>query len=360
MNSSRCPRLLDEISASYMGELADWPVTTEEVDAWLDEAGDDEDSNEEALANRVIASLEQDGLTAAGEDLEQGQLFKQVAPARAALREKSDRCGAAWLAAQVRDAYLRIHDGYSIDRLIADPAKNVEFIRECWRRDLRASQVELNMALLRARKSGQIGRLDSVSPYRVARSDLDQYFLAAEIALRSMQDFYYFERHQDLSIDQVLCDPALSARFDELARAVTPGFEAVDYRWAALTLRKSHQRSVVAPRQSPRFEHVGVLGDFSTRRVDEVQGFYWLHTEGCEIYIGHSENLRAQVERLQDLRRLEWGMVLPQCKRPGRIDVALAPTPDLSASKREPHRSVLVKAEAPRLNVLPPMLRTVA
>ena len=54
------------------------------------------------------------------------------------------------------------------------------------------------------------------------------------------------------SLDDVLCDPELAREFDDRAAAFAPGFRPLQYRWAALKLRKAGQA-----RPQPRLDSRG-------------------------------------------------------------------------------------------------------
>jgi site-specific DNA-methyltransferase (adenine-specific) len=48
----------------------------------------------------------------------------------------------------------------------------------------------------------------------------------------------YLERRRGVSLDDLICDPDIAAEFDKLASELAPGFTSLEYRWAALALRK--------------------------------------------------------------------------------------------------------------------------
>src|SRR5262249_9899871 len=89
-----------------------------------------------------------------------------------------------------------------------------------------------NWTLMLLRKAGKLKGLSKARRTTFPEKELDRYFFASEIAMRQLID------EAKLSLDAILCDPALAERFDEIARSYAPGFTSLQYRWAALTIRK--------------------------------------------------------------------------------------------------------------------------
>src|SRR5215204_5880779 len=107
----------------------------------------------------------------------------------------------------VRDAFLAVRAGRSPDVVIADPDLNEEFLRECRARGLSDPPVVLNQCLLNPRKSSDLKDLKS---RRVVLTDQENYRFASEIAVR------FLERRDQLTLDQILCDPARASDFDKV------------------------------------------------------------------------------------------------------------------------------------------------
>jgi hypothetical protein len=361
---SRQPRpQLDEVIAAYVQELPDWPDTAEAVQLLLSQPVGDPYTAEERAA-RIRRVLEAAGEPSGGTEAveccgRQLDLFADRQGDRYVWQCKSDLIGGKkdrWFLMLVRQAYMDVHQGYSIDRLIADPDRNFLFVHRCWQLGLQASQYELNWSLLAARKSGLIGSVPGVEAYRVPRSRLDEYLFASELALRVMQDKAYFEQQVSLSLDQILCDPSLASEFEGIARRLAPGYSALDYRWAAITIRKSQQRSVsLAGRPEPVFEALGRTRDVRVSKLPKVSGFFWFHCDGADVYFGHAENLRSQVDRLLQIEDAGT-RVIPQWIYDGDLsgmELAIAPCPGVSPSKREPVKTSYVATREPLFNVVP-------
>lgn len=55
--------------------------------------------------------------------------------------------------------FLAVHEGFSTDRVIADPELNERYLKECRDAGLKESGFSLNKSLLNLRKSGQLSDL---------------------------------------------------------------------------------------------------------------------------------------------------------------------------------------------------------
>jgi site-specific DNA-methyltransferase (adenine-specific) len=190
------------------------------------------------------------------------------------------------------EAFSEAADGWSADRVIADPELNRRFIDACRRRALDGPPVQLNLTLLNTRKRGVLPR----GARRTVMRNQDAYAFAAEIAVRSL------ERRHRTTLDRVLCDPALAQDFNAVAAAVAPGFTALEYRWAALRLRKT---SRLKPEILGRAVPSEVFGPIATAeldiaRVPNQQGLYILATREKVLYVGEARNLRARLKKHLD------------------------------------------------------------
>lgn len=192
----------------------------------------------------------------------------------------------------VLDSFDEVRDGYSVDRVIVDPELNARFISACRRRGLKDREVELNLILLNARKRGGLPR----GSRRTVVRNQDAYRFAAEIAIRSI------ERKHRTTLDRVLCDPVLAIEFDGVAVLIAPGFTPMEYRWAALGLRK---KSRLKPEILGRAVPTEVIGPLTVAGIDRStipiqQGLYVLASCDRVLYIGEAKNLRGRLKKHLD------------------------------------------------------------
>lgn len=331
MKSPETRDRIDAVLTEYAIDHIDWPDSNENLDRFLESTAE---SN----------STQSDG---------QRFLF-DIGPydsSASATRQETT----ASLGDIVRRAYLEVFDGHSIDRLIADPDPNARFIQACWKLGAQSAQYELNHLLLNARKNNLIGRVEGVHRYSVCRSEMDQYLFASEFALRLLQDQEYFANQRSVSLDRILCEPPLAQRFEEIARSIVPGFSSLDYRWAAISIRKGqNRRATKANLLMPTFERMGRRESLRVSRIEKVAGFFWMDFDNADLYIGHAENLREQVERILELHWDAMSEVsdLFGIKDPRNAQFAIASYPGISPSNRESLKTQLVRLREPKLNVI--------
>jgi hypothetical protein len=189
----------------------------------------------------------------------------------------------------VVDAFEAVRDGFSVDRVIADPNLNERFVSECVRRAVVAAPVELNLLLLNLRKRAQIQR----GSRRTIIGGQDAFGFAAEMAIRAL------ERKHSTTLDRVLCDPQVATEFDSVAGAISPGYSSLEYRWAALGLRKAKR---LRPEMLGRVVASKVHGPIIVTGLDPLQipteqGLYILTNRGKVLYVGEAQNLRSRLKK---------------------------------------------------------------
>jgi len=189
------------------------------------------------------------------------------------------------------EAFDAVSEGYSTDRVVADPEFNQRFVAECRCHGLQASVADLNRALLNLRKSGALaGRSRSK---RTHISDTDEYRFAAEIAVR------FLERRDEISLDKIICDPDKAAEFDEVARRIAPGFSPLQYRWAALGLRKAKKlEPELVGRIAPPIHAINLsVSEIVPDELPVSQGLYLFIAAEQLLYVGETENLRKRLKK---------------------------------------------------------------
>ncbi|MHB8897294.1 MAG: DNA methyltransferase [Thermoguttaceae bacterium] len=192
------------------------------------------------------------------------------------------------------EAFRLTHGGFSADRVVADPALNEEFVAACGRLGLVGDPRTWNTLLFRMRKAGKLAGIDTPCRTEIAWEDCDAHLFASEIALQAM-----LEEGAARSIDEILCDPELAARFDRLAGSLAPGCTPLEYRWAALRLRKEAKkaRNRAAALVAPKRFHAPIrLEEFECDRQPETPGIYVLSdSPTSRLYVGETLNLRRRL-----------------------------------------------------------------
>lgn len=192
----------------------------------------------------------------------------------------------------VVEAFEVVREGFSVDRVIADPILNKRFLSECLRGAGTVAPVELNLMLLNLRKGAQIQR----GSRRTIIVGQEAFGFAAEMAIRAL------ERKHATTLDRVLCDPQMAAEFDSVAGAIAPGFTSLEYRWAALSLRKANRlkpellgRVVAAEVHDPI-----IVSGLDLLQIPAKQGLYILTNREKVLYIGEAQNLRSRLKKHLD------------------------------------------------------------
>lgn len=241
-------------------------------------------------------------------------------------------------------AFNESSGGWSADRVVAEPVLNAEFIAECRRRGISNNAVETNLALLNVRKRGL---LPSGARRTIVRNQ-DAYSFAAEIAVRLL------ERKHQTTLDRVLCDPELAQEFDRIAAEIAPGFTPLEYRWAALRLRKTSKlRPEILGRVVPS-EIIGPIPahDIVQDTLPSQQGLYHFYSHEKSLYIGEASSLKARLKKHLDhsdnkqLARYLWEFGDADVM----IEIQVLPT-NTRAGVRKAMELELIRSRNPEFNV---------
>jgi site-specific DNA-methyltransferase (adenine-specific) len=199
--------------------------------------------------------------------------------------------------AKIAQAYLEVRDGYSTDRVIADPELNSNFLHRCRELGVPGTDYDLNWQLMGARKTGVLKDMPKTKKY--TPKQIDDFEYASEIALASVSQLWASKYPEGLSLDHILCDPQLAVQFDDLAFKLAPGFSSLDYRWAALGVRKAagRHKAKAAIADLVIFERLGIATSVKASVIPTHAGIYMFRTDERALYIGETENLRNRIER---------------------------------------------------------------
>jgi site-specific DNA-methyltransferase (adenine-specific) len=199
--------------------------------------------------------------------------------------------------ALLAQAYLEVRDGYSIDRVVADPQLDRRFLRRCRELGLSGTDFDLNWKIFNGRKNKYFSDLPKTKNYTPSRKD--EFEFSSEIAIRYVQEQFHSQKGWEISLDKIICDPDLAEEFDKIAARLAPGFSALDYRWVALGVRKAAGRysSKAQTVKVPDFDLLGATTSIRASRIPVDQGMYLFRCEDDSIFIGETDNLRQRIER---------------------------------------------------------------
>lgn len=194
----------------------------------------------------------------------------------------------------LKDSFDAASRGYSTDRVVADPDLNERFIAECRRRGLSEPIADLNRKLLNLRKVGKLAGKKRAK--RTHFSNEDEYRFAAEMTIR------FLGRRDGTSLDVVICDPDRVQEFDDLCAQIAPGYTALQYRWAALNLRKAKKlKPELVARVAPPIDVFTLrVNEINVDRLPTSQGLYLFFASDELLYIGETENLRTRLKKHLD------------------------------------------------------------
>ena len=244
--------------------------------------------------------------------------------------------------ASLIQAFGEVRDGYSLDRVVADPTLNRRFLRRCRELGLSGRDYDLNWKLLNARKNGLLSDLPKTKRYTV--NETDQFEYASKLAVRHLQ------RTKNVSLDQVICDPDLANEFDRFAGKLAPGFSPLEYRWVALGLRKAGRlpKEAAARLDLPKLVVIASVSKLELSAIPQAGGLYLFSSQGKPVYLSQTDGLRQRVERHMGV---SGSLGLPEWLwNEGPLDLSLAGMPGISRASRRMAEILLVKQLHPVLN----------
>jgi site-specific DNA-methyltransferase (adenine-specific) len=218
---------------------------------------------------------------------------KIIAPAPVVIRTEPEEVNRG-----IVEAFFAARDGFTVDRVIADPDKNARFAEICVRLGLPGKLVDWNRRLMNLRKAGYFKGLprSKVTTFPSEKEDFDKYGFACEIA---MQKFIV----ENVSLDDILCNPEWANGFDEFVRSMIPkSLTSLKIRWYALRIRKRadkkyKDRARMLIKNYVSLPHIDNNPfALSWDHIPASPGLYWLRGEDCHLYVGETCNLRKRLE----------------------------------------------------------------
>jgi site-specific DNA-methyltransferase (adenine-specific) len=150
----------------------------------------------------------------------------------------------------------------------------------------------------------------------------------------------------------MLCEPDLAKRFDAIARSFAPGFTSLQYRWAALTIRKhahiqrESSRDLAADLVRRRFQAFRPIAEVEFDRITTTPGVYLVRAKPEHyLYAGETfdlgKRLRQKLEAYQ-----EWKIIS------GDIEVGVIPLDGIDPKDRCGLQSRYISKYTPAMNFL--------
>jgi site-specific DNA-methyltransferase (adenine-specific) len=190
------------------------------------------------------------------------------------------------------EAFTRVRDGYSADRVVLDPALNQGFAEECFRVGIAGDIRAWNNALFQLRKDGKLAHLPTTRRTEISWEQCDSFLFASEIAWKQMLDEGY------ASLDEILCDPVAADHFDSIAREYAPDCKSLECRLGALKLRKAAKvaRTDSKTLRFGRLEAPITVSAANWSKIPNSRGAYLVVDADDErpLYAGESLDLRTR------------------------------------------------------------------
>jgi len=184
--------------------------------------------------------------------------------------------------------------------------------------------------------------------------EIDPFVFASEIAWRQVSNKYC------MGLDEMFCDPRIAVQFDKIAADFAPGFTALEYRWAALKVRKAGsnglKRSKLQTSKKFGIDQLSKTGikqvqgiPFSELELGDVEqgpGVYLIREgDGTALYAGETNQLASRIRRKFDKSgpRAMW------LQRGGDLEIFILPVESI-ADHRFARQSLLLKWHQPQWN----------
>lgn len=281
---------------------------------------------------------------------DEGVSLNQLVMTKLAVQMSRLSAGSVPDMARIAQAYLEVRDGYSTDRVVADPDLNRLFLRRCRELGLSGTDFDLNWRLFNGRKNKWLVDLPKTKNYTPSRKD--EFEFSSEIAIRYVQERVRASEGRDVSLDKIICDPDLALEFDRIASQLAPGFSPLDYRWIAFGVRKAAGRYASKAKEAtvPRFDDFVSTLSVKASTIPADQGLYWFRCEGDSLFIGETDNLRRRIERHFDSGG-DQGLPDWLYDRASRvISLCVVPMPSVSPTERKIIELGAVNSHRPLFN----------
>jgi hypothetical protein len=199
----------------------------------------------------------------------------------------------------ITEAFRETHQGFSVDRTLADPQHTIRFVKRCLKLGVNAPQVLICRRLLRLRKEGGF-----VKATKEDKRDLYPFLIPAELAFAQLTYRY------DASYDDLLADPRIGSTFDELVSKIGRAGDVVSYRLAALHLRKNVRSRSKAEAEKlatldiskveDHWRTPGLLSKIQLESVPATEGVFSLREPARYLYISRYPDLRSGIGLFRD------------------------------------------------------------
>lgn len=257
-------------------------------------AGQIQDRLKAAASGDPLSGAEEPKVTAP--PTAKGKRKKGVASAKPPVAV-AKRSSASEVNRGIVEAFFATRNGFPVDRVIADPDLNEQFVEMGTRLGLPGKASDWNQRLMNLRKAGYFKGLPRSlrTTFPLEGKKFYRYKFACEIAMQS------FENKHNAILDHILCDPKMAREFDQYVLTMLPDKpSSLMIRWYALRIRKASTRISLASAKLEKFIEIDSYTqspfDVNCSKVEDTPGLYWLKDDKRSLYIGETDNLRERFE----------------------------------------------------------------
>jgi site-specific DNA-methyltransferase (adenine-specific) len=251
---------------------------------------------------------------------------------------------------RIVEAFIEIRDGMSADYVVACPDANRRFLDRVRELGVDGNATAINMALLNARKASRLKAQPTKQEYRLP-ANVESWTFASEWAMRHLQRELVRESDRLIALDEILCNPEYAARFDALVARIKPGFNPLEYRWAALSLRKKGKAKPAPSDLTVGLERQIPLAE-AHQDMPAGPGLYLIRAADQPLYVNHTDDLHAQLQRhaeiAGDLLVPSW--LLDKVGTPENLSYAYFPK--VAPTRLREYRITTIAQYRPWLNLL--------
>jgi predicted GIY-YIG superfamily endonuclease len=254
--------------------------------------------------------------------------------------------------AVIGNAFMKTHDGWSVDEVILNDDLNRAFLEKCHDKLPEVPPTKLNWRLLNMRKAGTLKTTTTRSGARPSR----EHVAVAEMVARSMID------QHAVTIDRIMSDPKLRVQFDSKTNEISKDLDTYLVRKAAFGLRKKRR---LRPELIARIADWGrVVKEFPLKSVEEnpgiiphQPGIYIFRDTGGYLYIGQSVDLHERLkEHLDQSSNFSLSKYLTeQAHQNVTLEIHAFPVDSRAKETmiRRAYESELIASRKPKFNIQP-------
>lgn len=204
--------------------------------------------------------------------------------------------------------FERVREGYELDRVLVDPMLSRKLITEAHKAGVKGTAIAINRRLQAIRKNWKAYGVKFADFTQAADLEPQPYFYAAELG------YVQLNYRRDASVDDIITDPNVGDAFVALCKGIKPEGRAMDFKWAALRLRKMRYfkpqkveklLAIKAEEIEGQMRFVGTLDRLTMDAIPVDSGLYSFIERDKQphyLYVGAADRLREAISPFADAK----------------------------------------------------------